>query len=46
MATKVKQKLEFVEEERCQRNSFFNGRYHDDILFVVIREEVDGRMKR
>ena len=38
-------KLGFVEEGRCRRNSFFNGEYHDDVLFGMTREEFDELMK-
>ena len=38
-------KLGFTEEGRCRRNSFFNGVYHDDVLFGMTREEFDERMK-
>lgn len=37
-------KLGFQEEGRCRRNSFFNGEYHDDILFGMTREEFDALM--
>ena len=38
-------KLGFQEEGRCRRNSFFNGVYHDDVLFGMTREEFDAIMK-
>ncbi len=38
-------KLGFVEEGRCKRNSFFNGKYYDDVLFGMTREEFDEFMK-
>jgi RimJ/RimL family protein N-acetyltransferase len=38
-------KLGFKEEGRCRRNSFFNGEYHDDVLFGMTREEFDELMK-
>jgi RimJ/RimL family protein N-acetyltransferase len=38
-------KLGFVEEGRCRRNSFFNGEYHDDVMFGMTREEFDELMK-
>ena len=34
-------KLGFVEEGRCRRNFFMNGRYYDDVLFGLTREEFD-----
>ena len=37
-------KLGFKEEGRCRRNSFFNGQYHDDVLFGMTREEFDELM--
>jgi RimJ/RimL family protein N-acetyltransferase len=36
-------KLGFVEEGRRRRNLFFNGQYHDDILFGLTREEFDAQ---
>ncbi len=38
-------KLGFVEEGRIRRNSFFNGQYHDDVLFGMTREEFDALMQ-
>ena len=38
-------KLGFTQEGRCRRNSFFNGEYHDDVLFGMTREEFDELMK-
>ena len=38
-------KLGFVEEGRRRRQLFFNGQYHDDILFGVTREEFDAQEK-
>jgi RimJ/RimL family protein N-acetyltransferase len=35
-------KLGFVEEGRIRRNLFFNGRYYDDVLFGLTREEFDA----
>ena len=37
-------KLGFTEEGRSRRAAFFNGKYHDDVLFGMIREEFDGIM--
>lgn len=36
------EKLGFVHEGRRRRQVFFNGRYHDDILFGLTREEFDA----
>ena len=38
-------KLGFIEEGRIRRNCFFNGTYHDEVLFGMTREEFDARMK-
>jgi len=40
---RLHKKLGFVEEGRRRRNLFFNGQYHDDILFGLTREEFDGQ---
>lgn len=42
---RMHQKLGFIEEGRIRRNSFFNGVYHDDVLFGMTREEFDAIMK-
>jgi len=34
--------LGFVEEGRRRRHIFFNGQYHDEILFGITREEFDA----
>ena len=34
--------LSFVEEGRRRRQMFFNGQYHDEILFGMTREEFDA----
>jgi len=39
-------KLGFQEEGRLRRNSFFNGEYHDDVMFGMTREEFDGLMNK
>jgi RimJ/RimL family protein N-acetyltransferase len=39
------QKLGFVEEGRRRRQVFFDGQYHDDVLFGLTREEFDAREK-
>ncbi|MEW5923013.1 MAG: GNAT family protein [Candidatus Zixiibacteriota bacterium] len=36
-------KLGFIEEGRRRRSFFLNGRYYDDILFGLTREEFDGQ---
>ena len=38
-------KLGFVEEGRRRRQVFFNGEYHDDVLFGLTREEFDAQEK-
>ena len=42
---RMHKKLGFIEEGRIRRNSFFNGTYHDDVLFGMTREEFDEIMK-
>ncbi len=42
---RMHKKLWFIEEGRIRRNSFFNGTYHDDVLFGMTREEFDEIMK-
>lgn len=39
-------KLGFLEEGRRRRQIFFNGDYHDDILFGLTREEFDAQEGR
>lgn len=39
---RMHQKLGFIEEGRIRRNCFFNGQYHDDVLFGMTREEFDA----
>ncbi len=39
---KLHKKLGFLEEGRRRRQVFFNGEYHDDILFGLTREEFDA----
>lgn len=41
---RMHKKLGFIEEGRIRRNCFFNGQYHDDVLFGMTREEFDERM--
>ena len=38
-------KLGFVEEGRRRRHMFFNGQYHDDVLFGMTREEFEAHMR-
>jgi RimJ/RimL family protein N-acetyltransferase len=38
-------KLGFQEEGRRRRQVFFNGEFHDDVLFGMTREEFDAREK-
>lgn len=40
---KLHHKLGFVQEGRRRRQVFFNGQYHDDILFGLTREEFDAQ---
>lgn len=40
---KLHKKLGFVEEGRRRRQVFFNGEYHDDVLFGLKREEFDAQ---
>jgi len=42
---RMHEKLGFIEEGRIRRNSFFNGKYHDEVLFGMTREEFDELMK-
>ena len=39
---KLHRKLSFVEEGRRRRQFFFNGRYYDDVLFGLTREEFEA----
>jgi RimJ/RimL family protein N-acetyltransferase len=41
---KLHKKLGFTEEGRRRRQIFLNGRYHDEILFGLTREEFDELM--
>jgi RimJ/RimL family protein N-acetyltransferase len=41
---RLHQKLGFTQEGRIRRSSFFNGTYHDDLLFGMTREEFDALM--
>ena len=38
-------KLGFVDEGRRRRNFFMNGRYYDDLLFGLTREEFEAQAK-
>jgi RimJ/RimL family protein N-acetyltransferase len=42
---RLHEKLGFVQEGRVRRNCFFDGKYHDDLLFGLTREEFDELMK-
>lgn len=42
---RLHQKLGFLEEGRVRRTCFYNGQYHDDVLFGMTREEFDDLMK-
>jgi len=40
---RLHQKLGFQEEGRRRRHLFYNGAYHDDVLFGLTREEFDAQ---
>ena len=40
---RLHKKLGFLEEGRRRRQVFFNGEYHDDVLFGMTREEFDAQ---
>jgi RimJ/RimL family protein N-acetyltransferase len=40
---RLHKKLGFVEEGRRRRQVFFDGQYHDDVLFGLTREEFDAQ---
>ena len=42
---RLHKKIGFVEEGRRRRQVFFNGEYHDDVLFGLTREEFDAQEK-
>lgn len=42
---RMHEKLGFVQEGRIRRNVFFDGEYHDDILWGMTREEFDAIMQ-
>lgn len=42
---RIHEKLGFISEGRIRRTCFYNGEYHDDVLFGMTREEFDERMK-
>jgi RimJ/RimL family protein N-acetyltransferase len=42
---RMHQKLGFMEEGRIRRTCFYNGHYHDDVMFGMTREEFDDLMK-
>jgi RimJ/RimL family protein N-acetyltransferase len=43
---RLHRKLGFAEEGRRRRHVFFNGEFHDDILFGLTREEFDAEEGR
>lgn len=43
---RIHEKLGFVEEGRIRRNCFQDGKYHDEVLFGMTREEHDGLAQR
>ncbi|MFN2165058.1 MAG: GNAT family N-acetyltransferase [Anaerolineae bacterium] len=43
---RMHEKLGFVQEGRRRRQVFYNGQYHDDMLFGLTREEFDALEKR
>jgi RimJ/RimL family protein N-acetyltransferase len=45
-SVRLHEKLGFVEEGRRRRSFFLNGRYYDDILFGLTREEFEEIEKR
>ena len=42
---RLHKKLGFLEEGRRRRQVFFNGEYHDDVLFGMMREEFDAQRR-
>lgn len=42
---RIHQKLGFIEEGRIRRNCFFDGIYHDEVLFGMTREEFEERAR-
>ena len=42
---RLHEKLGFIQEGRIRRTCFYNGEYHDDVLFGMTREEFDELMK-
>jgi RimJ/RimL family protein N-acetyltransferase len=38
-------KLGFIEEGRIRRNMFHDGKYHDEVMFGLTREEFDQRLQ-
>lgn len=43
---RLHQKLGFAEEGRRRKQVFFNGTYHDELLFGLTREEFDAQQGR
>jgi len=42
---RLHEKLGFIQEGQIRRTCFYNGTYHDDVLFGMTREEFDEYMK-
>jgi RimJ/RimL family protein N-acetyltransferase len=42
---RIHEKLGFIEEGRIRRACFYDGKYHDEVLFGMTREEFDELMK-
>jgi RimJ/RimL family protein N-acetyltransferase len=42
---RIHEKLGFIEEGRIRRNCFYDGKYHDEVLFGMTREEFDALMR-
>ncbi len=40
-SVRLHKKLGFIEEGRIRRNCFFDGQYHDEVLFGMTREEFE-----
>jgi RimJ/RimL family protein N-acetyltransferase len=43
---RLHEKLGFLEEGRRRRQIFFDGQYHDDVLFGMTREEFDALQEK
>jgi RimJ/RimL family protein N-acetyltransferase len=44
-SVRLHKKLGFIEEGRRRRQFFLNGRYYDDLLFGLLREEFEANDK-